>query len=255
MVNASAKRIVWHDEVIIKQFISYAVGCMMGRYRLDKPGLAIAHPNATGEEIAPYAVPSALRQAQGPSETKFIIDDDGIIPLMTRECAFTDNAVNRFTDFLRVVFGADTLTDNLNFVEKCLDKTVEEYLYKDFWNNHKKMYQNRPIYWLFASKKGTFKVIAYMHRMNRYTLERIRSQYLLPHIDYLKTRVESLRQNVADLSAIDRKTLKRLETNLAECLEYHDILHEYADKQIEFDLDDGVVNNLKLFGKVVVSPK
>ncbi len=258
--NGSAQddRIEWHEDVVIKQFISYAIGCMMGRYRLDKPGLAIAHSNATDEEIAPYAVDSiaSSRLQNDNSESQiWKIDDDGIIPLMTKECAFTDNAVNRFTDFLRVVFGADSLTDNLNFVEKCLDKTVEEYLYKDFWHDHKKMYQNRPIYWLFASKKGAFKVIAYMHRMNRYTLERIRSHYLLPHIDYLKNRVESLRQNVADLSAADRKTLKRLETNLAECLEYHDILHEYADKQIEFDLDDGVVNNLKLFGKVVVSPK
>ncbi len=238
-------QIEWHEDVVIKQFISYAVGCMMGRYRLDKPGLAIAHPNATEEETAPYAY----------NGETFTIDDDGIIPLMTKESSFTDNAVNRFKDFVRIALGEKNLAQNLNFVEQSLGKTIEEYLNKNFWDDHKKMYQNRPIYWLFASKKGAFKVIVYMHRMNRYTLERIRSQYLLPHIDYLKTRVESLKQNVADLTGADRKTLKRLETNLTECLEYHDELHEYADRQIEFDLDDGVVNNLKLFGNVVVSPK
>lgn len=153
--NNNTQHIVWHDDAIIKQLISYAVGCMLGRYRLDKPGLHIAHPNPTDEEIAPYEYNGETWE----------IDDDGIMPLMPNDCGFSDNASVRFADFMRVSLGNEEHVENLNYVEKCLGKTVEQYFVKDFWKDHKKMYQNRPIYWLFASKKGAFQVIAYMHRM------------------------------------------------------------------------------------------
>lgn len=238
-------KIEWHDDVVIKQFISYAIGCMMGRYRLDKPGLAIAHPNATAEEVAPYTY----------NGETFSIDDDGIIPLMSKESAFSDNAVNRFTEFLRTVFGPETLAENLNYVEHCLGKSIEDYLYKNFWDDHKKMYQNRPIYWLFSSKKGAFKCIAYMHRMDAYTAELVRLNYLLPHLNYLKSKIEELEQDEANLSTADRKRLANLRKNLEECQEYEARLQKVAAEQIAFDLDDGVVKNYALFGDVLAKLK
>ena len=240
-ISIEDDELVWHDDVIIKQLISYGIGCMMGRYRLDHEGLWIAHPNPTDEEVCTY-------DYKGRS---FSIDDDGIMPLMSRDCGFEDNGVLRFTEFLRVAFGEKCLTENLNFVEKCLGKTIEDYLKKDFWKDHKKMYQNRPIYWLFSSKKGAFQVLAYMHRMNPYTVEQIRNKYLLPHIEYLNGRITEMELKEATLSTSERKALSKLKENLAECQEYHERLHLVADQQIGFDLDDGVVVNYAKFGDVV----
>ena len=244
-ISIENNQIVWHPDVIMKQFISYAIGCMMGRYRLDKKGLCIAYPNPSAEEISPYYY----------NEGTFEIDDDGIIPLMAKDSRFDDNCVNRFTDFVKLVFGEETLTDNMNFLEEALGKSVEQYLIKDFWKDHKKMYQNRPIYWLFSSKKGAFQVIAYMHRMNKYTVENIRNKYLLPHIEYLRQELASLDARVSALTAQERKLYQKLDKDLAECMEYHDRLHSVADQQIDFDLDDGVVVNYAKFGDVLAKLK
>lgn len=240
-ISVKDDEIVWNDDVIVKQLISYAVGCMMGRYRLDKPGLWIAHPNPTSDEICTYRY----------NENSYTIDDDGVMPLLSHDCGFDDNGVLRFTEFLRVAFGEKELTENLNYVEECLGKTIEDYLKKDFWKDHKKMYQNRPIYWLFSSKKGAFQVIAYMHRMNPYTVEQIRNKYLLPHIEYLNGRIAEMEVKEATLSTSERRTLSKLKENLVECQEYHERLHLVADQQIAFDLDDGVVVNYAKFGDVV----
>ena len=237
--------IVWHSDVVMKHFISYAIGCMMGRYRLDKKGLCIAHPNPTAEEIAPYEYHGFT----------FEIDDDGIIPLMTKDSRFDDNGVNRLTDFIKMVVGELTLTENMNFLEEALGKSVEQYLVKDFWKDHKKMYQNRPIYWLFSSKKGAFQVIAYMHRMNKYTVENIRNKYLLPHIEYLRQELAGLDNRITALTPQERKQYQKLDKDLAECMEYHDRLHSVADQQIDFDLDDGVVVNYAKFGDVLAKLK
>lgn len=244
-ISIENNQIVWHPDVIMKQLISYAIGCMMGRYRLDKKGLCIAHPNPSEEEYAPYEYHGYT----------FSIDDDGIIPLMPKDSRFDDNCVNRFTDFVKLVFGEETLTDNMNFLEEALGKSVEQYLIKDFWKDHKKMYQNRPIYWLFSSKKGAFQVIAYMHRMNKYTVENIRNKYLLPHIEYLRQELASLDARVSALTAQERKQYQKLQKDLDECMEYHDRLHVVADQQIDFDLDDGVVVNYAKFGDVLAKLK
>jgi hypothetical protein len=244
-INVSGEGISFNEDVIIKQFISYAVGCMMGRYRLGRPGLAIAHPDAKAEEYAPY-------QYNGGT---FEIDDDGIVPLMSANCAFTDNANLRFKHWLALALGQDSLVENLNFVEKCLGKPIDEYFMKDFWKDHKKMYQNRPIYWMFASKKGAFQCIAYMHRMNAYTAERIRTNYLLPHIEWLVQKQQELQSNAANLSTAERRELDTVTKQIAECREYHDRLHVIADKQIAFDLDDGVLVNYAKFGDVVTKLK
>lgn len=235
----------WQDDVVIKQFISYAVGCMTGRYRLDKKGLHIAHPNPTAEETASYTY----------NKVEFEIDEDGIIPLMPNDSGFSDNASNRFADFVRIALGDEKHVENLNFVEKCLGKSVEQYFVKDFWKDHKKMYQNRPIYWLFASKKGAFQCIAYMHRMNAYTAERIRAKYLLPYIETLQARITDLDARRSELTTRETKQLQQLTKTLEECQEYHDRLQVVAEQAIAFDLDDGVVVNYAKFGDVVQNIK
>ena len=240
-IDVTENGITWNEDVMTKQLISYAVGCMLGRYRLDKPGLHIAHPNPTNEEIAPYEYKGE----------QWEIDDDGIMPLMPNDCGFSDNASARFADFIRVALGNEEHVANLNYVEKCLGKTVEQYFVKDFWKDHKKMYQNRPIYWLFSSKKGAFQVIAYMHRMNAYTAERVRSKYLLPYIEHLEAAIDKLDARRAELSTKETKQLQSLQKQLDECREYHERLQVVAEQAISFDLDDGVVVNYAKFGDVL----
>ena len=235
----------WQDDVIAKQLISYTVGCMLGRYRLDKSGLHIAHPEPTAEEIAAYTF----------NGKQWSIDEDGILPLMPSDTDFADNATVMFKRWLVVAFGEDTLVDNLNCVEAALGKSLDDYFVKDFWKDHKKMYQNRPIYWLFSSKKGAFQCLAYMHRMNAYTAERIRTKYLLPHIEWLVQQQTEMETNAANLNARERKQLDSITRQIAECREYHDRLHTVADEQIAFDLDDGVVVNYGKFGDVLAKLK
>lgn len=240
-IDVTDNGITWNEDAMTKQLISYAVGCMLGRYRLDKPGLHIAHPNPTDEEIAPYEYNGETWE----------IDDDGIMPLMPNDCGFSDNASARFADFIRVALGNEEHVANLNYVEKCLGKPLEQYFVKDFWKDHKKMYQNRPIYWLFSSKKGAFQVIAYMHRMNAYTAERVRSKYLLPYIEHLESEIDKLDARRAELSTKETKQLQALQKQLDECREYHERLQVVAEQAISFDLDDGVVVNYAKFGDIL----
>lgn len=239
-------QIVWHEDVIIKQLISYIIGCYMGRYRLDRDGLAIAHPNPSTEEVAPYTFTSVFG-----TEQPFEIDEDGLIPALPSDSGFADNALIAVRQFIQKVFGEDSYAANLNYIENCLGKSLEDYLFKNFWNDHKKMYQKRPIYWLFSSKKGAFKVLAYCHRMTRHTAELVRQKYLLPYIDRMKGRADEIQAKGANASAAERRQLKTLTANIAECEEYHTRLHAIADQQIAFDLDDGVVKNYALFGDVL----
>ena len=230
----------WNADVVMKQLISYAIGCMMGRYSIDKPGLILAN-QGDGLEQFNKQVP----------DSRFEPDDDGIIPLMSAQSDFADNATIRFKQWLVAAFGEETLVENLNFIEKCLGKSIDDYFVKDFWKDHKKMYQNRPIYWLFSSKKGAFQCLTYMHRMDAYTAERIRTKYLLPHIEWLIQKQGEMEANAANLNARERKELDNIGKQIEECREYHDRLHVIADKQIAFDLDDGVVVNYAKFGDVL----
>ena len=245
-----APQIEWQRYVVIKQFISYAVGCMMGRYRLDRPGLAIAHPNPSADEYAPYTVPQTGEE--------WWIDDDGIVPMMGEDSPFHDNAANRFTEFVRVALGNEYLTENMNFIRDALGKDVVDYFRSDFYGDHKKMYQNRPIYWMFSSnqkgKRAAFQCLVYMHRMNRFTPEHIRTNYLLPYIDHLAAREAELSAR-SSLSAKENKLLKQLRSDLEECRDYQLRLHEFADRQIEIDLDDGVVKNYATFAPVLAKLK
>ena len=234
----------WNRDVLMKQLISYAVGCMMGRYSIDKPGLILANQ---GDNLEQY-------NEQVP-ESRFEPDDDGIIPLMSAQSDFADNATIRFKQWLVAAFGESSLVENLNFIEKCLGKSIDDYFVKDFWKDHKKMYQNRPIYWLFSSKKGAFQCLAYMHRMDAYTAERIRTKYLLPHIEWLIQKQSEMEANAANLNARERKELDSIGKQIQECREFHDRLHVIADEQIAFDLDDGVVVNYAKFGDVLCKIK
>ena len=234
----------WNADVVMKQLISYAIGCMMGRYSIDKPGLILANQGDSLEQF----------NKQVP-DSRFEPDDDGIIPLMSAQSDFADNATIRFKQWLVAAFGEETLVENLNFIEKCLGKSIDDYFVKDFWKDHKKMYQNRPIYWLFSSKKGAFQCLAYMHRMDAYTAERIRTKYLLPHIEWLIQKQGEMEANAANLNARERKELDNIGKQIEECREYHDRLHVIADKQIAFDLDDGVVVNYAKFGDVLCKLK
>ena len=233
-------KLKWNADVVMKQLISYAVGCMMGRYSIDKPGLILANQ---GDGLEQY-------NEQVPN-SRFEPDDDGIIPLMSAQSDFADNATIRFKQWLVAAFGEETLVENLNFIEKCLGKSIDDYFVKDFWKDHKKMYQNRPIYWLFSSKKGAFQCLAYMHRMDAYTSERIRTKYLLPHIEWLMQKQSEMEATAANLNARERKELDSIGKQIDECREYHDRLHVIADEQIAFDLDDGVVVNYAKFGDVL----
>jgi hypothetical protein len=228
-------------DVVIKQLISYAVGCFMGRYRLDKPGLNIAHLDPIEEELTAYSYHDHI----------FEIDDDGIIPTMGSESPFSDDIVFRVKEFIQMIWGVNTLTENLNFINECLGEDLEKYLTKKFWNDHKKTYKKKPIYWQFASPKGAFKVIAYMHRMNRFTVQKIRQNYLFKQNQWLEHEIQQLANNEALLSSKESKRLDNLRKNQVECREFDLILKDISDKQIEFDLDDGVTENYKLFEGVV----
>ncbi len=231
----------WNEDVLMKQLISYAVGIWMGRYRLDKPGLNIAHPNPTDEELAPYSIDGE----------KVYIDDDGLIPVLPQSSPFDDNLSSRIADFIRIAFGEESLTENLNYMEKAMGTTISNYVQKDFWKDHKKMYQNRPIYWLFSSKKGAFKCLAYMHRMDAYTAERVRANYLLPYIEFLQNQINELENRAVLLSTAENRRLQNLQKDLEECREYHERLQVVAEQAISFDLDDGVVVNYAKYGDVL----
>ena len=235
----------WHEDVLMKQLISYAVGVWMGRYKLGQKGLHIAHPNPTDKELQEYWY----------GGVQVYIDEDGLIPVLPQSSPFDDNLSSRISDFIRITFGEDKLTENLNYIEQKLGMSIDQYVQKDFWKDHKKMYQNRPIYWLFSSRKGAFKCLAYMHRMNAYTAERVRSNYLLPYIEFLQNQIGDMENRRASLSTAENRKLQNFQKALDECREYHERLQVVAEQAIAFDLDDGVVVNYAKFGDILAKIK
>ena len=243
----------WNRDVIMKQLISYIVGCYMGRYRLDRPGLAIAHPEATEEELAPYTFSITHNET-------FTPDSDGIIPVLPSDAPFYDNLVKYVKEFVGKVWEEEDKNENLNFMEQCLGKSLDDYLSRDFWKDHKKMYQNRPIYWEFASKKGAFRALVYAHRMDRFTVEVMRSKYLLPYIGHIERKIAALEARQDELSTPERRELDNLRKKiLPELAEYHkrveQVAAHFAGQPTVFDLDDGIVRNHALFGDIVTKLK
>lgn len=242
-------RLPFKEEELMQQLLSYALGCIMGRYRLGKPGLHIAHPDPDPEALAPYEVTAA----DGSTHT-FAPDQNAIVPLLGSSGRFPDDLIFRVRHFLICVWGEARLTDTLNTLQEKLGSDLEKYLVKDLWPDHCKRYKKRPIYWLFSSPKGAFQVLVYMHRYNRYTIDKIYREYLLPHLRRLEEQISTLSQRESGstpLSRTETKQLDQLRKDLQECLDYEPLLKEFALDQHEIDLDDGVKVNYAKFEGIV----
>ncbi|MBW8334817.1 MAG: BREX-1 system adenine-specific DNA-methyltransferase PglX, partial [Prolixibacteraceae bacterium] len=259
-------------DVVMKQLVSYAIGCMMGRYSLDAPGLILANQ---GETLDDYFEIVKRKKEEGKSEDKlttsgsevsplggtegglFLPDDDGIIPFMGSNCGFSDDAALRLRHFIEAVWGSESLTQNINFLQACLDMEIEKYLVNqnNFWKDHCSRYKKKPIYWLFSSKKGAFQVMVYMHRMNRFTVQKIRENYMFKHLQWLANQKADLERRSATLSRDETRQLDYYRTALIECQEYDLQLKNIADQQIEFDLDDGVSVNYTRFEPLLAGIK
>jgi len=263
------ERMPFLEEVPIRQLLSYAIGVMMGRYRLGRDGLHIAHPNATAEERAPYEVEVPVAGPPPHTPQTFSIDDNAIVPLMGRESPFSDDAVYRMREILKLLWGEEQLTATINFINQALSTgasrgyknpkeiTMEEWLVSEFWDYHKSLYSvpyygKKPIYWLFQSPKGYFQVLVYMHRMTKYTPQQIRQQYLHPYQKSIAKELEQLEARpTGDLSAGETKRLELLRKKATDARTYDDILKAVAAQHIAIDLDDGVQENYPKFGKAV----
>ena len=234
------------DEIV--SLISYAVGCMFGRYSLDVDGLAYAG----GEWDA--------------SKYKTIIpDNDNIIPICDDEY-FDDDITGRFVEFVRKVYGDDTLEENLKFVADALGgkgtprEVIRSYFLNDFYADHLKTYQKRPIYWLFDSgKKNGFKALCYMHRYQRDLLARLRTDYVHEQQERYRTQLVQLDDAIDRASASERvkltKQQKKFQDQATELQKYEEKVHHLADQNIEIDLDDGVKHNYELFADVLAKIK
>lgn len=232
----------------MRELVSYAVGCMLGRYSLDKPGLILANQ---GETLADY-----LAQVPQPS---FPADDDNVIPVLDGDW-FADDITLRFRQFLRVAFGEAHYEDNLAFIEQALNVkgkrnySLRDYFLSEFYTDHVKRYKKRPIYWLFSSPKGSFNALIYMHRYRPDTVSVV-LKYLRDYREKLTTEKErqaSVSINPATSQGEKTKALKevdRLAKVLTELNDYErDVLYPLATEQVQIDLDDGVKVNYLKFG-------
>lgn len=245
--------LVFHADAVFAQLVSYAVGCMFGRYSLDKEGLILANQGEGLEEYFDKIGTSPefkVREGNG-----FLPDADNVIPVLDEEW-FEDDIVSRFYAFLKKAFSEEHFNENLAFVEQSLGKDIRSFFVKDFYKDHIRRYKKRPIYWLFASPKGHFRVLIYMHRYTPDTLSIILNSYLKPFIRKLEAQREQLQMQEAGGSAREqnqaRREMARLDDMIADCRAYErDILFPLATERIPIDLDDGVLVNYNKFGKAV----
>ena len=232
----------------IRSFISYAVGCMFGRYSLDVDGLVYAGGEWDNSKYASFAA-----------------DKDNIIPISDDEY-FEDDIVGRFVKFVEIVYGKDTLDENLKFIADALGgkgqpkDVIRNYFLNDFYSDHCKIYQKRPIYWLFDSgKKNGFKCLIYMHRYQPDTIARIRTDYVHEQQARYRTAIADLETRIANASTGERvklnKQLKTLNDQAVEIHEYEEKIHHLADQMISIDLDDGVKVNYAKFQDVLAKIK
>ena len=230
------------------EFISYAVGCMFGRYSLNAAGMVIASQGETLEEY--------FKKIPQPS---FLPENDNVIPIIDFEGDwFEDDICERFKQFLKVTFGEDHFSENLVFIEEAIGKDIKKYFVKDFYANHLKCYKNRPIYWLFSSPKGTFNALIYMHRYRPDTVSIVLNDYLREFRTKLQARKESREQVAVSTLASQKdrtdaiKAIDKINKALDEVNDYErDILYPLAGQKIEIDLDDGVKANYPKFGKAL----
>ncbi|WP_180174850.1 BREX-1 system adenine-specific DNA-methyltransferase PglX [Acinetobacter sp. YH01022] len=237
-----------------QRLVSYAIGCMMGRYSLDESGLIYAHAGNQDFDASRYQ--------------KFPADADGIIPL-TEMHWFEDDATHRIQEFLTAVWGKDTLDTNMQWLAESLDKkasetaedTIRRYLASKFYKDHMQTYKKRPIYWLFSSgKQGAFQALVYLHRYNESTLARMRTEYVMPLISKMAAYANSLEtakessDSAAEIKRIEKK-LQELHKQQAELSSFEEKLRHYADQRITLDLDDGVKVNYGRFGDLLAEVK
>lgn len=234
------------DEIV--SLISYAVGCLFGRYSLDVEGLAYAG----GEwDSSKYQT--------------IIPDADNILPICDDDY-FEDDLTGKFVDFVRVVYGEDTLEENLKFIADALGgkgtprEVIRSYFINDFFADHCKTYQKRPIYWLFdSSKKNGFKALIYLHRYQRDLLARMRTDYVHEQQERYRTQLSHLADALEHASGADKvrltKQQKKLQDQSRELQTYEEKIHHLADQNIELDLDDGVKVNYAKFGDVLAKIK
>ena len=233
----------------MQRLISYAIGCMMGRYSLDEPGLIYAHAGNIGFDASRYV--------------KFPADADGIVP-QTDLPWFPDDAARRITEFLVAVWGEETRDENLAWLAESLgqkaDETPEEairrYLSASFFKDHCQTYKKRPIYWLFSSgKHKAFEALVYLHRYNESTLARLRAEYVVPLTGKMSERIRLLEDDATKASSTARKKIDKdidkLRKKLEELRQYDEKLRHYADQRITLDMDDGVKVNYGKFGDLL----
>lgn len=251
--------IVWNEGVVIKQLISYLVGCFMGRYSIDKPGLIIASQN---QDLSTLGVKVEGIDNEAPGRIE--IDDDGVVPILAGEY-FPDDMTVRIEQAIKLIFGEEHFQTNLRYIDEKLGKPLREYLFKDFFNDHidGKMYQKRPIYWMFSSKmgdkrkKGYFKALVYMHRMESDTLSKLHADYVVPYIDkieqqHIEAEDLSLRDDISQAARNKaRKSAEEYADQIRELKDFEQVLVQMASQRLSIDLDDGVRVNYPKFYPLV----
>jgi len=237
-----------------QRLISYAIGCMMGRYSLDESGLIYAHANNEKFDLSRYPT--------------FPADEDGIVPI-TDELWFDEDASNRIREFICAIWGVDTIEENMAWLAESFgaksgetsDEAIRRYIADKFFKDHLQTYKKRPIYWLFSSgKQGAFQALVYLHRYNEGTLSRMRTEYVVPLTGKIQGRIEMLEKdaNAAGNTAVRNKLTRevyRLKKKHSELLAYDEQLRHYADMRITLDLDDGVKVNYGKFGDLLAEVK
>ncbi len=241
----------------ITSLISYAVGCMFGRYSLDVDGLVLADQSTT---VSDY-----LAKMPDPDHVTFMPDSDNVLPITDDEY-FDDDIVRYFIDFVRTVYGEETLEQNLAFIAEALGgkgtsrEVIRTYFLKDFFKDHCQTYKKRPIYWLFDSgKKNGFKCLVYMHRYQPDLLARIRTDYVHEQQERYRAQIGYANDALVSAERGERvrldKRIKKLNDQLKETIAYEEKLHHLADQMIKIDLDDGVKVNYAKFQDVLAKIK
>jgi hypothetical protein len=254
----------------IKSFISYAVGCMFGRYSIDVEGLVYA--SGEWEEKWRNGKVRKIEKDENGNvvsdtwvDATYLPDEDNIIPILDDEY-FDDDIVSRFVEFLKVVFGEEKLEENLNYIAETLGKkptetsrqAIRRYFLKEFYKDHVQVYKKRPIYWLFNSgKEDGFKALIYMHRYDEYTVARVRIDYLHPLQRKYESEIKQLDMIIESSTstrekAAARKKKEKILKQMRECLVYDQVIAHVANQRIKIDLDDGVAVNYAKFQDIEV---
>lgn len=237
-----------YQKDLVEEFLSYFVGCVFGRFSIDKSGVVI---DDRSKDFSHF-----LSEIPSPS---YLLDEDNVIPIIDFEGDwFEDDITERFKEFLKVTFGEDHFAENLTFIEEAIGKDIKKYFVKDFYADHVKRYKKRPIYWMFSSPKGSFNALIYMHRYQPDTVSIVLNDYLREFRTKLEARKESYEQVEISASASQKdktnaiKAISKINKVLEEINDYeHDVLYPLAGEKIEIDLDDGVKHNYPLFGKAL----